>query len=75
MSAKTLRQFPRDRHGLRITPEGVKPFRNPDLEVRWERKYRFFQFIKAQTESKRQELVRAFYRIDRLETVPQEDRA
>lgn len=75
MSAKTLRQFPRDRHGLRITPEGVKPWRNPDLEARWSRKYRYYQFIKAQTEARRQQLVTAFYRIDRLENKPTEDRA
>lgn len=72
MSAKTSRLFPRDRHGFRVTPEGVKPFRNPDLEARWNRKYRHYQFIKAQTEPRRQELVRAFYRIDRLETRPEE---
>lgn len=72
MSAKTLRQFPRDRHGFRVTPEGVKPYRNPDLEARWEKKFGFYKHIKAQTEARRQELVRAFYRIDRLERPAQE---
>lgn len=69
MSAKNIRQFPKDRHGFRVTPEGVKPWRNPDLEARWERKYRFFQFIKAQTEPARRLLVTAHHKIDRISEV------
>jgi hypothetical protein len=69
MSAKTTRQFPRDRHGF-VLSDGIRSKHNPDLEARWSRKYRFFQFIKAQTEPKRQQLATAYHRIDRLEGRP-----
>lgn len=62
MSASSDR--PRDRHGLALIDRTRTD--NADAQKRWLRRWRFFQFVKREVEPKRQDLVNAYWKLDRM---------